>query len=111
MTCPDSVFQCHLVGVIICLIDSGRRASGVNVMEDAMLGGVTMEICGENCGILTKKLADGGRAGVKIGEGWRRGGRRRGRRRVIKDSTGRFMEYMAAGRIHNKMVGRKEVFA
>ena len=80
-------------------------------MEDAMLGGVTMEICGENCGILTKKLADGGRAGVKIGEGWRRGGRRRGRRRVIKDSAGRFMEYMAAGRIHNKMVGRKEVIA
>ena len=76
-----------------------------------MLGGVTMEICGENCGILTKKLADGGRAGVKIGEGWRRGGRRRGRRRVRKDSVGRFMEYMAAGRINNKMVGCKKVIA
>ena len=66
-------------------------------MEDAMLRGVTMEICGENCGILTKKLADGGRAGVKIGEGWRRGGRRKSRRRVIKDSAGKFMEYIHGG--------------
>ena len=50
-----------------------------------------------------------GKTGVKIGERWRRGGRRGGRRRVIKDSAGRFMECMAAGRIHNKMVGSKEV--
>ena len=28
-----------------------------------------------------------------------------------KDSVGRFMEYMAAGRINNKMVGCKKVIA
>ena len=111
----------HFVKLLLGLLEAdrikaagfgkNRRASGFNVMEDAMLRGVTMEICGENCGVLMKKLADGGRAGVKIGEGGKRGGRRRGRRRVRKDSVGRFMEYMAAGRINNKMVSRKEVIA
>ena len=42
------------------------------VMEDPMLGGMTMEISGENCRIVTKELANGGRTGVKIGEGGRR---------------------------------------
>ena len=45
-----------------------QRSSGFNVMKDTMLGGVTMQICGENCGIVAKELADGGRKGVKIGE-------------------------------------------
>ena len=37
-----------------------------------MLGGMTMEISGENCRIVTKELANGGRTGFKIGEGGRR---------------------------------------
>ena len=65
-----------------------------------MLGGMTMEVSGENCRIVTEELADGGRTGVKIGEGRGRRQKRRGRRRVRKDSVGGFMEYVAAGRIH-----------
>ena len=62
----------------------------------------------EKTGIVAKKLANGGRIGVKIGEGGRRGGRVRGRR-VRKHSVGGFMYDMAAGRIHNEMMGSKEV--
>ena len=75
----------HFVKLLLGLLEAdrikaagfckNRRASGFNVMEDAMLRGVTMEICGEDCGVLMKKLANGGRAGVKIGEGGKRGGR------------------------------------
>ena len=84
-----------------------QRSSGFNVMKDTMLGGLTMQICGENCGIVAKELADGGRKGVKIGEEWRR----EGRRRVVKEGVGGFMEYLAAGRVHYKMVGSTEVVA
>ena len=65
-----------------------------------------MKVSGENCVIVAKELADGG---VKIGEGGRRGGGGRGRSRVRKDSVGGFMYDMAAGRIHNEMMGSKEV--
>ena len=56
-----------------------------------------------------KELADGGRIGVKIGEEGRRGGGGRGGNRVRKHSVGGFMDDMAAGRIHNEMMGSKEV--
>ena len=65
-----------------------------------MLGGMTMEVSEENCRIVTEELADGGRTGVKIGEGRGRRQKRRGRRRVRTASGGGFMEYVAAGRIH-----------
>ena len=68
-----------------------------------------MKVSGENCGIVAKELADGGRIGVKIGEGRRRGGRGRGRSRVRKHIVGGFMYDMAVGRIYNKMMGSKEV--
>ena len=44
-----------------------------------------------------------------IGEEGRRGGGGRGGNRVRKHSVGRFMDDMAAGRIHNEMMGSKEV--
>ena len=68
-----------------------------------------MKVSGENCGIVAKELADGGRIGVEIGEGGRRGGWGRGRSRVRKHSVGGFMYDMAAGRIHTEMMGSKEV--
>ena len=72
-----------------------------------MFGGMTMKVSGENCGIVAKELADGGRKGVKIGEEWRR----EGRRRVVKEGVGGFMEYLVVSRVHYKMVGCKEVIA
>ena len=52
-----------------------RRASGFNMVENTMLRGVAMQICGENRGIVAKELANGGKKGVKTGEEWSRGGR------------------------------------
>ena len=43
-----------------------RRTSGFNMMKDFMFGGMTMEINGENCGIVSKELTNGGRVEVKM---------------------------------------------
>ena len=43
-----------------------RWTIGFNMMKDSMFGGMTMEISGENCGIVSKELTNGGRVEVKM---------------------------------------------
>ena len=88
-------------GIKAAGFSENRRTSGFNMMENSMFGGMTMKVSGENCGIVAKELADGGRIGVEIGEGRRRGGRGRGRSRVRKHIVGGFMYDMAGGRIYS----------